>query len=396
MSDSFTERSHQGYFSRLAGSIVGVLIGFLMIPGAVLLISWNEYRTIHRTRGLMEAEKVVEEIADPMEISPEQNGKLVHLTGQATTQEVLKDNDFSVAKLALRLNRQVEMFQWVEKEESRTREKIGGGRETVKTYTYDTRWSEDREASERFKHPDGHTNPQLKFRSASHTAKDASVGAFQLTPAQVEQIDAWQDLNLDSNQLMENIPEAERARYLVEGNRLFVAESSPSPSSPKVGDLRIRFRAVEPTDISVLAQQDSQRLSAFTTHNGEKIESIETGIHTSAQMFESLRFQNSALAWILRGVGWLLACVGFGLITGPLSALASVLPFMGRLVGGATFFISVLLGSAVALVAIGVAWIAVRPVFAILLFAVAAAGLYLLFRKPKATPTAPPPMAELV
>ena len=32
MADSFSERSHQGYFSRLAGSFVGVLIGFLMIP----------------------------------------------------------------------------------------------------------------------------------------------------------------------------------------------------------------------------------------------------------------------------------------------------------------------------------------------------------------------------
>ena len=81
----------------------------------MLLISWNEYRTIHRTRGLLEAEQVVEEVQDAMEIVPEQNGKLVHLTGQATTQETLKDKDFAVSRLALRLNRQVEMYQWVER-----------------------------------------------------------------------------------------------------------------------------------------------------------------------------------------------------------------------------------------------------------------------------------------
>ena len=396
MSNSYTERSHQGYFSRLAGSFVGVLIGFLMIPGSVLLISWNEYRTIHRTRGLLEAEQVVEEVQDSMEIVPEQNKKLVHLTGKATTQETLKDKDFRVSRLALRLNRRVEMYQWVEKKETHTREKVGGGKETVTTYTYDTRWSADRESSEGFKHPDGHINPPLKYHSADYTASDATVGAFKLTADQVERINAWQDLELNSSELLDQLAAPERAHYLVEGNHLFIGSATPSPSSPAVGDLRIHFRAVEPTDISVLAQQDSDRLSAFTTHNGEKIESIETGIRSSTQMFESLRFQNSTLAWILRGVGWLLACVGFGLITGPLSTLASVLPFLGRLVGTATFFVSVLLGSCVALVAIGVAWIAVRPMLAVLMFAVAGAGIYMLFRKPKSPKTAPPPLAQLV
>ncbi len=396
MADSYTEHSHQGFFSRLFGSFVGVLIGFLMIPGSVILIGWNEYRTIHRTRGLLQAEQVVEEVSDAMEITPEQNGKLVHVTGKATTGETLKDKDFGISRIALRLKRQVEMYQWVEKKETRTRDKIGGGRETVTTYSYDKRWSADRESSESFHHREGHENPPLKVHSASYTAQDATVGAFKLTAAQVERIQGWKDLDLDSSQLLASVTDADRDRYLVKGSQLYVGDAAPKPDSPNVGDLRIVFRAVDPTDVSILAQQDSERLSAFTTPNGEKIESIETGIKTSREMFESLRFQNSTLAWILRGVGWLLACVGFGLITGPLSALAGVLPFLGRLVGAATFFVSVLLGSAVALVAIGVAWIAVRPLMAILLFAIAAAGIALLFRRPKPKVQPPPPLAQLV
>lgn len=396
MSNSFSERSNQGYFSRLAGSFMGVLIGLLMIPGSVLLIGWNEYRTIHRTRGLLEAEQVVEEVQDAMEIVPEQNGKLVHLTGKATTEETLQDKDFAVSRVALRLSRQVEMYQWVEKKESHSREKIGGGRETVTTYKYDTKWSADRESSENFKHPEDHSNPPLKFHSTELTAQKATVGAFQLSPSQIDRIHSWHELNLDASALLAPVSEADRSRYLVQNDQLYIGDAAPSPSSPKVGDLRIRFRAVDPQDISVLAQQNTDRLGAFTTHNGEKIESIETGVKSSVEMFESLRFQNSTLAWVLRGVGWLLACVGFGLITGPLSTLASVLPFMGRIVGTATFFVSVLLGSAVALIAIGVAWIAVRPLLGILLFAVAGAGLYLLFRKPKSMQSAPPPLAQLV
>ncbi len=39
-----------------------------MVPGSVALVSWNEYRTVHRSRGLAEAEKVVVEAADPFEV----------------------------------------------------------------------------------------------------------------------------------------------------------------------------------------------------------------------------------------------------------------------------------------------------------------------------------------
>ena len=72
MFDRVTRTEHQGFFSRIAGSVVGVLIGFLMVPGSCLLIAWNEYRTIHRTQGLIQAEKVVVEVASPFEIVPEQ------------------------------------------------------------------------------------------------------------------------------------------------------------------------------------------------------------------------------------------------------------------------------------------------------------------------------------
>jgi hypothetical protein len=134
MTDQVVETSHQGYFSRVAKSFVGVLIGILLVPGSIAFIGWNEYRTVHRTRGLLEAEQVVQEVSDPFEVLPEHNGKLVHLTGQATTTETLADEDFALERVALRLSREVEMYQWVEHKETRTQEKLGGGRETITTY----------------------------------------------------------------------------------------------------------------------------------------------------------------------------------------------------------------------------------------------------------------------
>jgi len=53
------------------------------------------------------------------------DGRLVHVSGNATTEEVLRDGQFDIGRKALRLERQVEMFQRVERKESRTRDKLG-------------------------------------------------------------------------------------------------------------------------------------------------------------------------------------------------------------------------------------------------------------------------------
>jgi hypothetical protein len=137
MVDQITRTVRQGFFSRLANSFVGILFGLLLVPGSVLLIGWNEYRTVHRSRGLAEAEGAVTGVADPFEISQTQNDKLVHVIGTATTEEKLSDAEFGISQTVLRLERKVEMYQWVEHKEKKTRDKIGGGRETITTYSYE-------------------------------------------------------------------------------------------------------------------------------------------------------------------------------------------------------------------------------------------------------------------
>ncbi len=128
MTDSFTHTTHQGLLSRLAGSVIGVLIGFCMVPGSIALISWNEYRTVHRSRGIAEAEKVVAEVPDAFEPDAALNDRLIHVTGTATTEQSLVDAEFCIEQKVLRLNRRVEMYQWVEDKQTKTRDKIGGGR----------------------------------------------------------------------------------------------------------------------------------------------------------------------------------------------------------------------------------------------------------------------------
>ena len=94
-----------------------------------------------------------------------QEGKFVHVTGEAATDEVLEDTDFGVSAIAIRLTRKTEMYQWRENQSSQTRKTLGGGTETVTTYSYEKDWSDRAIDSGRF-HDPGHDNPgKLPFKN---------------------------------------------------------------------------------------------------------------------------------------------------------------------------------------------------------------------------------------
>lgn len=381
MADRITRTTHQGYFSRLANSFFGVLIGFLLVPGSVLLMSWNEHRTIHRTKGLIEAESVVAEVADPLEVLSTFDQRLVHVTGKAATDETLKDTEFPIERQALRLERQVEMYQWVEHKDSKTRDRIGGGRETITTYEYRKEWKTDRVDSERFEERDGHANPQPRFSSASLVAEHAMLGAYHFRPDLVRSIRAWQSIRLDLESLLAKFDEESKKQFKLDDDRLYFSSSLPDPSAPKIGDLKLRFRVIEQSVVSLLSKQSDHQFAPFKTSNGEMIELVQEGEVPTALMFQSLRSENSFWAWILRGLGWGLCCVGFSLIAGPIKALSNFFPPLAGILGFATTGLAFLLGSIVALVSIGIAWLAVRPVLGVSLLVLAGFGIYLLRRR---------------
>jgi hypothetical protein len=403
MVDQITRRVHQGFFSRMANSLVGVIVGIVMIPGSVLLVSWNEYRTVHRSRGLAEGEKVCAEVADAFEIIPTLNDRLVHVTGTATTEQTLSDPDFGVSQKAMRMERQVEMFQWVEHKESKTRDKLGGGRETITTYKYERKWHEGRVNSESFEERKGHENPSLLFPGYSQVTDRATLGAFRLSSSLVERrMNSWKHVPLELDGLLSKMVEQAKQHYKIDGDFLYYSVTVPISSEPQIGDMRFRFRIVEPGAVSVLSKQQPEELVPFKTSNGEVIEHLAMGNVSAAEMFNSLKIENTMIAWFVRIGGWILSCVGFSLIAGPLRSLANIVPIFGGLVGSMTIFVAFLLGSIVTLVAIAIAWMAVRPVFAITLLLIAGFAISVLTRRAKLAnpqprmsdgpPPVPPPL----
>ena len=395
MNDEFVQTEHQGYFSRVIKSFTGVLFGLLLIPGSVCLLGWNEYRTVHRSRGIDEAEKVCAEVPSIAQVSAELNERLVHLQGPAKTDETLADPKLNFRQPALRLRRRVETYEWVENKDTHRRNKLGGGEETVTTYKYRTEWVKRHQTSSKFNQPMGHHNPEPRYDNETVNAQRVDLGAFQLSSSLIAGINDWRETPVDFAAISESIPDEEKSRYKPEGKGIYY---SPSDTilPPAVGDQRIHFDIVSPCVVSVLAAQRGEKLEHFQTPNGETIESIQVGEVSAAEMFHSLRNMNALLAWVLRGTGWSLATMGFLLILGPLATIASFIPFLENLTGFVTFAISMVLGTIVALITVGVAWLAVRPLLSGVLFALAAIGLFLLFMRRGSTKTVLDPEGSFV
>jgi len=169
--DTFTQVTSTSWIARLGKSILGVLIGIVLIIAAIVVLFWNEGRAVTTARSLAEGSHAVVAVGSAS-VDPVNDGKLVYVSGDLTERAPLADQEFGVSANALRLVRKVEMYEWKEESKTERRDKLGGGEEEVKTYTYHRVWSDRYADSSRFKHPDGHENPQMRYHG--HTSSRAT------------------------------------------------------------------------------------------------------------------------------------------------------------------------------------------------------------------------------
>ena len=382
-----------GYFRRLRDSIAAMVIGFVLIPIAVGLHGWNEYRTVHRTRGLAEAQSLVKTIPHSDQLAPDLDSQLVHLSGEADTEEVLADDRFNVRQRAIHLRRTVEMYQWSEKEVHQR----GSQDNSKRTFEYERIWSSEPIDSTRFHDAYGHDNPGFPFASRTLSAENVFVGVYQLNDFLKQSMQDWQSIPLSQESLFETIAVDQRENYLVRNSELFISQGPPEPDRPRIGDLRVAFAYVPPAEISLIAQLRANSFGPFKTPNGESIQKLYLGQLTADEVIDRLDTENTTIAWVLRIGGLFLSIMGFALCLRPLSAVVSFVPLLGSLTSGLLFVVAMLLGGVVSLTTIGLAWIAVRPLLGISALLLAAVGVFIIFKlRNKTTSAKAYPLAELV
>ena len=379
--DSYTEVTTKSFGSRLGGSIKGILFGIVLVLVALGVLFWNEGRAVKTYKALKEGAGLVMSVGID-KVDQANDGKLVHISGQAETTESLSDPDFGISATAIRLERNVEMYQWKESSKSETKKKLGGGEETVTTYTYNKEWSSRLIDSSGFKVPDGHTNPSsMAYPEQSYQAGQVTVGSFTLSPGLVSKIGGAEKITLTA--LPDNMTDVVKTRAKLYEGGLFMGWN---PQNPQLGDMKVSFTVVKPGPVSIVAQQTGNSFQPYQTTVGRPIELLEQGILPADQMFKAAQSRNTMLTWVLRLGGFLVMLFGMSTILRPIAVFGSVIPALGSLLGAGTFLISLLVSVVLSFVTMAVAWIVYRPLLGIALLAVAVVGIVAIFMAARKKP----------
>jgi len=366
MPDSFVETTSTSWLSRIIGSITGVLFGIVFVIGSIALLFWNEGRAVQTARSLSEGGKVVVDAA-PAPVDPGNEGKLIHLSGDARASAPLADRTFGVTAAALRLVRVAEMYQWEEDKHQETHKSIGGSEETVTTYTYKKVWSDRAVDSQSFRHPDGHGNPQKQYGGLNVTAADATLGAFKLVAAVLNLLPTSAALQLDpqsAGPLKPRIPNAQIA-----DGKIYIGAN---PDSPQIGDYKISYTYAPVGPVSVIGRQSGSGIAPYQTRAGDRLLLAVPGEQPATEMFKQAERDNMILTWVLRLGGVLAMWLGAFLVMRPLVVVADVVPLIGSVIGAGAGLVALAFTMVVGGVVIAMAWFWYRPLVGI---AVLAAGL---------------------
>lgn len=384
--NSFSEVTNESWFSRITESIKGVLLGIVFFIIAFPLLFWNEGRAVDRAKTLAEGAGTLRADVSPDTVDPDNDSQLVHMTGEATSDETLTDEQFGVmAENVIKLVRTVEMYQWQEDIDTKKKKKTGGGTQTTKTYSYEKVWSnsaiDSANFNQAYRSTYGDGNPPMPFEGTSLTASRVGLGAFTLSPSLVGKINTRDQLPITA-EMLESLPEEQAGQWRLDNGRFYKGDN---PSTPAIGDVRVSFSVVKPTTVSLIAEQTRDTFRPYQAKSAKgTIELLQIGAHSSEAMIQKAVSENNMMTWILRGVGFGLMAFGIGLVFRPLVVVADVLPILGNLLGAGVGIFAVVIAAGLSLVTIAIGWIFYRPLLGIILLAVAAlivGGAIVLFRK---------------
>jgi len=429
-----TETTRTSWITRLGDSFKGVLTGLAMFIGAFPLLFWNEGRAVATAKALAEGENNVTSLQSAT-VDQANEGKLIHFTGKAETQDVLTDSIFGLSFTGIRLERSVEMYQWSEKTSTHKQKKLGGAEETVTTYSYQKVWASRLIDSSGFKEA-GHDNPtQILVPEDRYYAQNVTVGGFTLDESQIKRIGQSEQYAIPaevkdatisgmtvirmpgnsgyyitaaqttaqaaapivpvvagSNAVAAVAGAVTNAAAAVASNVVAAVAGATQtiPAQAKIGDIKVTFSVVRPHDISIVGVQTGNKITSYVAANGKTVYLQNDGTRTAQEMFTSAKQSNKILTWFLRFVGFMLMYMGLSAVFKPLSVIGDVIPFVGTIIGMGTGLVAGLIAAICTLITIAIAWLFYRPVIGIILLVVAGALIFLFIQKKNAAKAAKP------
>ncbi len=286
-----------------------VVTALLLFLGAFVLLFFNERRAVRFYQSIGVGEGAVTSVRMDR-IDPTNDGKLVHVTGLATTGEILTDPVYGVSANAIRFRRDVRVYK-----------PVAGARDEPQEEGETGAGSSDREAQGIWSEPDNEINRSLlavdeprnrSFRPFARWKAEAqrvTLGAFFLPTQLVEQLDRFRPMTLSESD-RENLPAEIRYQAILDKGELFFGAD---PGSPEVGDIRVGYSVLEPTTVTVVAQQTGNTFGPYPAASGPLM-LLKTGAHSPEHILRKAPEENVLVTWGLRGLGLLMMWGGLWLL----------------------------------------------------------------------------------
>ncbi|XP_062577623.1 transmembrane protein 43-like [Saccostrea cucullata] len=378
--DSHTRVSYRrnpGFLERIGQSLIGVLVGIALLIGASVLLFWNEGRAVKTAKSLDEGLSKVKVQENIFGINTNNDGALIYITGELSTgKQPLVDDLHYVTVNAVKLQRTVEMYQWVETETKREYNE-GGQTRTETTYSYDLEWRSNLVNSDSFDNPVGHKNSRnFPVESKTQVASPVHVGIYHLSSGLVDQIN-------DFHPIPSELLPVPHDGYVVFNGMYYMSQN---PRKPQAGDIRVSYKYAgisgestlgKPDVVSIIGKQSGNSIVLYEADHGYDLLFLYMGRHSPEAIFSKEQQKNTMISWAVRFGGWLLMFVGFGCLTSIIRTLVDWLPIIRELVAIGVTMMNLCLSISLSLTVIAIGWIAYRPLMGIAILAMAAMPFFM-------------------
>lgn len=365
--DKYTEVSKKNYFQRLWESFAWVLIWIALFFFSFFVLFWNEWKV-----NLAEVAKTAVEI-NAENISPDADWKLVSITNILSSENKLWDKylhewDF------LSLQRVVEMYSWVEKSSTSTKEDLWWTETTTTTYDYKKSWEEFPDNSSDFKVPTWHENPTKSIDSITLKNKDIKIANLALFDN--ISLPAYWDLSLnETNAILsdgffldwnylyrsvdyDKIPQNDIvvATWTVVNTSTWATETWSTASwsidnnttnssswntinttkidttNPKIWDLRISYRYIKnPINNATVFWKLNLAWKSIEQYIWKKDEKLYRAFEwTRDESISTLQSEHNFLTWVLRWVWFVMMWFWLTSVFNPIAALLNFIPIVAR------------------------------------------------------------------
>lgn len=370
---------HESGAERLGNSICLALCcsPFLLIFMTILL-GWNERRAVCDSNAIIAGMDKVQEVGCD---TAEQNGELVMfscpLLETGLSDLAMTGDDFDAVFAGMKyagIKVEAEMLQCVETERSESKkDNVGGGKTTIKTYTYTTQWKSTAVDSANFKKKNSQEYlqncdvenpswPSSAPETGSVYQNSVLAGAYTLPNALVKSISLTIPVSgtTPSSYTMATDKTYSTQKYIRGGRN--------------IGSYRVKFYVndwAKPL-ITALGKNQDGTIQSWTAPDswlcsGFVLHDLRDGTKNKDTLFTELKNEASGLTWIIRFVGFGFMWMAFCLLAGPLEVAADCVPCIGPYLGDAIQAIACVAacppGCACAILVIGVVWIAMRPLY---------------------------------